>query len=56
MVPRPLPYSHKSVMFSGYVADSTDSDTFEIAMFTVNRKEKLIRTKFSRVVSFDILK
>ena len=34
----------------------TDSDTFEIAMLTVNKNEKLSNTKFSRVVSFDILK
>ncbi len=34
----------------------TDNDTLEIAMLTVNRNEKLIKTKFSRVVSFDNLK
>lgn len=36
--------------------DGTDSDTLEIDMLTVNRNEKLIKTKFSRVVSFEILK
>ena len=45
-----------SVLSSGWSADSTDSDTFEIAMLTVKRNEKLIKTKFSRVVSFVILK
>ena len=34
----------------------TDNDTLEMAMLTVNRNEKLIKTKFSRAVSFDILK
>ena len=40
----------------GHISDGTDSDTFEIAMLMVNRNEKLIKTRFSRVVSFDILK
>ena len=40
----------------GYVGKGTDSDTLDIAMLTVKRNEKLIKTIFSRVVSFDILK
>lgn len=56
MARRPSPYFHESVLFGDCTADDTDSDTFEIAILTVNRNEKLIKTKCSRVVSFDNLK